>query len=90
MASRLPFPTPSGGIPIPQAIHVQFPENVQAAWLTFHTWLMEQERPLSRKSMPVDVAAAYEIMKNEPIPEHEGYFGRDSCYVVSLENEMIE
>lgn len=91
MCGGNPFGTPFGGVPIVHDIHVQFPEEVKQAWETFHAWWQEQEvEPVSRKSMPAEVAAAFEIMKEAPIPEYEGYFGKDSCYVLGVERMLTE
>jgi len=81
--------TPFRGVPIPQEIHDQFPQEVKDAWAKFHSWWMSQGGSASSDSMPPDIKEAFEIMKDAPIPEHEGFFGRDSCYVHGIE-QMFE
>lgn len=84
------FGTPNGGVPIPMRIHDQFSPEVKEAWVTFDGWWQSQDPPASRASMPLLVAQAFEIMKNAPIPEYDGYFGKDSCYVRGVENQLVD
>ena len=82
--------TPNGGIPIQRHTHEQFPKEVQDAWEKFHNWVMEQVRPVSRASMPPDISEAYTMMKEAPIPGYEGSYGKDSCYVHGVEDNMVD
>ncbi|HEX8923428.1 MAG TPA: hypothetical protein VF828_01700 [Patescibacteria group bacterium] len=51
---------------------------------------MEQDRPVSRATMPAEIQQAYQLMKDSPIPENEGYFGKDSCYVLGVEDQLVD
>lgn len=84
------YGTPNGGIPIQDEIHEQFPPEVKKAWETFHAWWREQDRPVSRTTMPEDIKQALMIMKEAPIPGYEGAHGSDSCYVLGVEANMID
>ena len=84
------FNTPTGGVLIPDYIQDLYPKEIQDAWDNFHNWWIDQERPVSRASMPPDVAKAFELIKTSPIPEHDGLTGADSCYVLIVESQLID
>lgn len=78
---------PSRGIRIVAEIHDQFPQEVKDAWQVFYDWLIEQDDAI-RKNMPENVAAAYKIMCEAPIPGYEGLTGKDSCFVIEVEDNF--
>jgi hypothetical protein len=81
-----------GSIRIPGYIHEQFPDEVKAAWETFHEWweAQEEEHP-KRSDMPQEVAQAYEIIKKAQIPgQPEGTTCEQSCYVIGVEKMLID
>lgn len=86
----MPIPRPVG-IPIPEEIHEQFPDEVKQAWETFNNWWQEQTTQTDspkRSDMPAEVREAEEIILNAPIPTMDGPTGRDSCYMVFVQSAL--
>lgn len=81
------------GIPIPDDIHQQYPEDVKKAWALFDDWWHKHftgDAPVNRSSMPKEVATAFDTIKNAPIPGYDGATGADSCYVIGVEKHLID
>jgi len=79
------------GIPIPGHIHDQFPDNVKEAFETFDAWWKQQtNRPVKRDTMPSEIAAAFQTIKQAEIPEHEDTTCEESCYVIGVEDNLID
>ena len=84
---------PPYGIPINAETHEKFSDEVKKAWVTFHNWWQQNfdgSNPVSRASMPPEVAAAFQKMKETPIPGYDGATGEDSCYVVGVNMHMTD
>lgn len=81
------------GIRILPETHDLFPQHVKDAWETFHNWWennFDGENPVSKSSMPEEVSAAFQIMKDAPIPGFSFATGADSCYVIGVSNNLID
>ena len=87
---------PPYGVPIPPEIHEKFPDDVKAAFTTFHEWLLAAReksdgQPLSRKDMPENIRQAMELILEAPIPDYpDGVTGKDSCYMVLVMADMVD
>lgn len=88
---------PPYGIPIPDEIHDQYPDEVKGAWREFDAWwqaaqdeAIEAGVQVSRASMPEDVREAMDLILETPIPTYEGATGKDSCYMVRALALMVD
>ena len=79
------------GIPIPGYIHDQFPDNVKDAFSTFDAgWKQQTNRPVKRDTMPPEVATTFQTIKQAEIPEHGTTTCEESCYVLGVEDNLID
>ncbi len=76
------------GIPILPEEHEQYPDVVKRAWEKFHEWWVDQPRPANRADMPQDVANAMDTILQAPIPGHPGATGKDSCYMIGVQQSL--
>ena len=89
---------PPYGIPVTQEIHDRYSLELQHAWMVFDLWWKEEwdqadgERKIRRSTMSEDVRNAYELIKKTPIPGYEadGLTGKDSCYLVFVESQLVD
>ncbi len=81
------------GIPIPDEVHDLFPDNVKEAWKVFDGWWQGQGAsggPIKRSAMPDEVKAAEKVILEAPIPGYGGATGKDSCYMVFVQANLID
>ncbi|MCL4384210.1 hypothetical protein M1116_02060 [Patescibacteria group bacterium] len=79
------------GIPITDDIHKRYSPELQAAWETFHSWLVQQpDWFISENDMSPEVAQARQLILAAPIPgfESEGLTGADSCYMHGVSERL--
>ena len=93
MCTGMSLRRPPHGIPIPEDVHAQYPDNVKAAWDKFNVWWEAIPRvngKIARSSMPAEVKEAMELILVTPIPTYEerGYTGADSCYMIGVHRQL--
>gem|GEM_PF-1322336 len=82
---------PPFGVPITDDIHQQYSPGLKVAWKTFDDWWKEQGRPARLADMPEDVKAAFDLVRETPIPgypDDEGPLGAESCYMVGVCSQL--
>ena len=82
--------SPPHGIPIPESIHEQYPDEVKEAWATFDAWWKQLQGPAHRSDMPAEVVVAMETILAAPIPVYEGVTGADSCYMIAVQAQLLD
>ncbi|MFH1898898.1 MAG: hypothetical protein ABIJ82_00290 [Patescibacteria group bacterium] len=83
---------PPHGIPITDDVHEQYSPEMKATWDTFHDWWKKNfngDAPVSKSTMPPEVAEALKKITEAPIPGYEGSTGVDSCYVIGVNMNLV-
>ena len=86
---------PPHGIPIPDEIHEQYSQELKKAWETFDKWWKKAQRKakgskVSRSGMTEKVKAAEKLILETPIPTMDGFTGKDSCYMVYVQSQLVD
>ena len=84
------FNTPNGGIPITSDIHEKLPPDVQYAYEVFYKWWSQSGKRPKRSEMPTAVSEALVLIKQSPVPKHEGYTCADSCFIIGVEHSFVD
>ena len=83
------------GIPIQSDTHNKYSLKLKLAWWYFDRWWKRAWKiadwgSVDPKLMPKTVRWAFDLIKKTPIPGYDNATGVDSCYVISVEQRLID